>query len=304
MPLFLKYRAIEWIARAFMPTEGQTLEAQRASLVSAAVPGVITGPRLAVEDVKDTVVAGVSVRRYRPRNRAAGTLVFFHGGGWTQGDADSHDLLTRALAVATRREVVSVNYRRPPEHPFPAAYDDCRAVALACAAETASGGGRTVVCGDSAGGNLAAAVALLAPHGTLTAQVLIYPATDLTAEAPSYAKWGGSVMCTRAEMRASIAAYTPDPATRADPAASPLLAPRATLASAPPAYVLLAECDLLHDEGSAYARALLDAGGAGAGHILDFVPGVPHAFMSMLGMGEGRAAVARVAAWLEPCWTL
>lgn len=303
MPLTLKYRAIEWLARLFMPSEGQSLEAQRRSLVDAAQPGIITGPKLAVDQAIDTVIAGVPVRRYRPHNSLPGTLVFFHGGGWIVGDADSHDLLTRALASATRRDVVSVNYRRPPENPFPAAFDDCRAVALACV----DAGGRVVVTGDSAGGNLAAAVAISLPPGTLAAQVLIYPVTDLTTEMPSYSTWGSSVMCTASEMRTSIAAYVPDAGARSSPACSPLHAPGAVLAAAPPAYVLLAECDPLHDEGAAYYDALLkssitDGGSLSLHAPLDDVRGVPHGFMSMLGMHEARAALARIAAWLEDRW--
>ena len=300
MPLLLKYRAIEWIARFLMPSDSQTISAQRASLVEAAQPGVITGSRREIQCVADSDMGGVSVRRYRPRIVFRGTLVFFHGGGWTQGDSDSHDLLIRALAVATCREVVSVNYRRPPEHPFPAAYEDCLTVVRLCLEENVAG--RVVVCGDSAGGNLAAAVAQAFPSGTLTAQVLIYPVVDLTSEAPSYALWGDSALCTMAEMRASIAAYVPNPSARMDPAVSPLLAGKAALATVCPAYVLLAECDPLHDEGLAYYEALCASTDGPSKHTLDDVKGVPHAFLSMLGLQEGRDAVARIAAWLKPRW--
>ena len=116
-------------------------------------PGFVTGTPVEMGSVSEDAVAGVPVRRYVPLEASPGTVVFFHGGGWVIGDLDTHDLLARALAGATRRTVVSVAYRLAPEHAFPAAADDCIAVTKAI---IASGGGSVVVVGDSAGGNLAA----------------------------------------------------------------------------------------------------------------------------------------------------
>lgn len=130
------------------------------------------------------------------------------------------------------------------------------------------------------------------------AQALIYPVTDATAEAPSYATFRDGLL-TRERARWYKGLYTPDPATRTQPAASPLLTPLSTLSRAPPAFVSLAECDLLYDEAVAYA-GLLRA--AGVPVEVDVTRGAPHAFVSMLGLPEGRAALGRVCAWLVRQW--
>lgn len=129
-------------------------------------------------------------------------------------------------------------------------------------------------------------------------QALIYPVTDATAEAPSYETYRDGLL-TRERARWYKDLYTPDPAARTQPAASPLLTPLATLSRAPPALITLAQCDLLFDEGVAYADRLR---AAGVPVEVDVTPGVPHAFVSMLGLAEGRVAVGRVCTWLLRQW--
>lgn len=247
----------------------------------------IFGPPAVMARVSDEQLANVPVRRYEPPGVRPGVIVYFHGGGWVVGDVTSHELPCRSLAAQTQRTVVSVDYRLAPEHPFPAAIDDARAVTSQLAREQ-----RVVVAGDSAGGHLAAVLAR-APDLPLAGQLLIYPVTDCSKESGSYARFGAGYFLTSATMRYFIETFLPDAATRAHPDASPLLA---TLQQGPPAYVLLAECDVLHDEGLAYAEKLR---AAGTDVTLDEVKGVIHGFFSMQGMGETKAATARVSQWLR-----
>jgi acetyl esterase len=250
----------------------------------------IFGPPAEVARVADEQIAGVKVRRYEPANARPGVIVYFHGGGWVLGDVDTHDLPCRALAAGTKRTVISVDYRLAPEHPFPAAVDDC----LAVTAELARAH-RVVVAGDSAGGHLAAVVSrrCAAQGQPLVAQVLVYPVTDCANESPSVARYADGYFLTRATMRYFHATFLPDVAQRAHPDASPLLAPAGKEL---PTYVLLAECDVLHDEGLAFARKLE---AAGTPVTVDEVPGVIHGFFSLQGMAEAREATARVVAWID-----
>ena len=202
-------------------------------------------------------VASVPCRAYRPAGSAGGdlpTLVWFHGGGWTIGDLDTAEATARRLANRSGCTVVSVGYRLAPEHPFPAAVDDCWAVTarLAQSAPVAVGG-------DSAGGNLAAVVALLARDAgvALRHQLLVYPVTDLTTESASYVENGEGYLLTADTMRWFINHYTA-PEQRDDWRASPLLAP--DLTGVAPAHVITAGFDPLRDEGDAYAARLADAG--------------------------------------------
>jgi acetyl esterase len=207
----------------------------------------------------------LAVRAYRPvLDEVLPALVFFHGGGWTIGDLDTHDVLCRQLALGTRCVVFSVDYRLAPEHPFPAAVEDCffatrhiweNARALGVDAN------RIAVGGDSAGGNLAAVVALMArAQGgpPLACQLLIYPATDQRCQLPSHERNGQGYLLTRDGIRFFREAYLPDEKDRTDWRASPLLA--ASHAGLPPAFVLTAGYDPLVDEGRAYAERLAKAG--------------------------------------------
>jgi acetyl esterase len=244
--------------------------------------------------VREEQVAGVKVRRYVPSGAKPGVLVFFHGGGWVLGDLDTHDSPARGLALATGREVVSVDYRLAPEHRYPAAVEDCFAVTKALAAQH-----RVVVCGDSAGGNLAAVTAnkCAAAGVPLAAQVLLYPVTDAVTERESHAKFATGFFLTRDTMRGFFDEYVPEVPRRSEPDCSPFHAK--SLTGVAPGYVLLASCDVLRDEGHAYANKLQSEG---VEVLVDEVPGVIHGFFSLQGLSEGKAAMGRVAQWLAPRW--
>jgi acetyl esterase len=207
-------------------------------------------------------------------------LVYFHGGGWTIGDLDTHDGLCRQLANGARCEVFSVEYRLAPESPFPAAVDDCIAATEFVSKHSKSG--RIAVGGDSAGGNLAAVVALHARDAggpQLCFQLLIYPATDQNMETESLERNGRDYLLTRPLMERFRANYLPHAADYADWRASPALAK--SHAGLPPAYVLTAGFDPLLDEGREYAERLARAGVEVA--YRDY-PDMIHGFILMSGV--------------------
>ncbi len=207
----------------------------------------------------------VAVRMYRPvRDEILPALVFFHGGGWTIGDVDTHDVLCRQLALGGRCVVFSVDYRLAPEHPFPAAVEDCFFATHHVSSHARALGvdrARVAVGGDSAGGNLAAVVALIARDRgapALCYQLLIYPATDQRCTLPSHGRNGEGYLLTREGIDFFRRAYLPHTKDHTDWRASPLLA--ASHANLPPAFVLTAGYDPLVDEGRAYAERLAAAG--------------------------------------------
>lgn len=221
-----------------------------------------------VAEVRDLQADGVPVRLYRSRALSAGerqpVLVYFHGGGWVIGDRDTHDVLCRELALAAGCAVVSVDYRMGPEHRFPAAVDDCVAATVWVQAQAAALGldaVRLAVGGDSAGGNLAAVVCLaLRDAGKLLPafQLLIYPATDMRAVAPSHTANAQGYLLTADSIAYYRGHYITDAAQWSDWRASPLLAERHD--GLPPALVLTAGYDPLRDEGRQYADKLSAAG--------------------------------------------
>jgi len=190
-------------------------------------------------------------------------VVFFHGGGWVIGDLESHDQVCRALANAARCIVVAVDYRLAPEHKFPAAADDAIAATRWIADNAKTRGidaNRLAVGGDSAGGNLAAVVALDArDHGgpPLVFQLLIYPATDMGLDRPSHIRHADQLPLRHTTMQWFVGHYLRDTKDQADWRASPLRAN--DFAKLPPALVVTAAFDPLCDEGEAYAKALWDA---------------------------------------------
>jgi acetyl esterase len=221
-----------------------------------------------VRSTEDGTIPGpagdIPMRLYRPDIDApVPTMVFFHGGGFVLGDLDTHDDQARRICHDVGAVVVSVDYRLAPEHPFPAAFEDCLAATRWAGQRLDSLGGdsRFVVGGDSAGGNLAAAVALAtrSEAPALTAQFLVYPVVDFTHEAPhaSRTEHAEGRLLTAADMEWFHECYLPDDADPLDPRLSPL---HADVAGAPPAVIGTAEYDPLRDEGNAYAKALADAG--------------------------------------------
>lgn len=223
-----------------------------------------------VAEVLDLSATGphgaIALRLYRPAGtaRPAPTLVYYHGGGWTMGDLDTHDVLCRQLAAESGFVVVAVDYRMGPEHRFPAAVDDVLAATRWLQAQADTLGldaSRFAVGGDSAGGNLAAVVALAwrdaGKSVPLKFQLLIYPATDMRLAAPSHTSNGQGYLLTADTIRYFRSHYI-DPEQYADWRASPLL--HADLSGLPPALVITAGFDPLRDEGRQYADALSAAG--------------------------------------------
>jgi len=207
----------------------------------------------------------VAVRAYRPlAGEMLPALVFFHGGGWSIGDLDTHDVVCRQLALGARCAVFSVDYRLAPEHPFPAAVEDCFFATKFVFENHGSlkiDSSRIAVGGDSAGGNLAAVVALMARDAggpPLACQLLVYPATDQRCEFPSHERNAEGCLLTKDAIGFFRSAYLPDPRDYTDWRASPLLAQ--SHASLPPAFVVTAGYDPLLDEGRAYAERLADSG--------------------------------------------
>lgn len=255
-------------------------------------------------DVRDLELQGpasrLPARVYRPPGaRPFSTIVFFHGGGWVVGDIEQSDVDCRGLCVDTGALVISVGYRLAPEAPFPDALDDCYAAVEWAAREASRVGGdpeRLSVCGESAGGNLAAAVALVARERggpAIAHQVLIYPVTDCTFDTPSYAAFADGYWLSGEDMRSMWEWYLGEGlAGAADPRASVLRAP--DVSGLPPAVIVTAGCDVLRDEGNAYAQRLSDAGVPVT--LLEY-PGQIHGFWSCGGVTalprevNGRIAV-------------
>jgi acetyl esterase len=203
----------------------------------------------------------MAVRVYRPlKQETLPALVYFHGGGWTIGDLDTHDVVCRQLALGAHCVVFSVDYRLAPENPFPAALDDCLAAMKHVIAQAAAFNidpTRVAVGGDSAGGNLAAVVALEMPR-SLAFQLLIYPATDQRCDFPSHRENGEGYLLTREAIEFFRGCYLPNRDDWSEWRASPLLAK--SHAGLPAAFILTAGYDPLVDEGRAYAEKLAAAG--------------------------------------------
>jgi acetyl esterase/lipase len=215
-----------------------------------------------------TVARDVPVRIVRPAGTTANlaTILYLHGGGWVLGDAGTHDRLVRELAVGARAAVAFVEYDRSPEVQYPVALEQGYAAARWITEHGATEGldaDRLAVAGDSAGGNLAAALTILAKQRgdvTFRHQSLYYPVTDAGQNTASYAEFADGPHLTARAMAWFWDCYLPDPDARAEITASPLRATAEQLAGLPEAFVLVDECDVLRDEGEAYAGKLIDAG--------------------------------------------
>ena len=257
-----------------------------------------------VGEVRDLAAPGpagpIPLRLYRGLGTGSGAqlpaLVYFHGGGWSIGDLDTHDIVCRTLANKARCAVVATDYRMGPEHKFPAAVEDCVAATCWVAREAPAlgiDGARIAVGGDSAGGNLAAVVSIAlrdAGGPPLAFQALIYPATDQRLESASHAKFGDGYLLTRASLL-----WFRDNYLRAedydDWRASPLRA--ADLAHLPPAHIITAGYDPLLDEGKAYSDRLL---AAGVPVLYECFEGMAHGFLTMGGvLAAANHALYRIA---------
>ena len=260
---------LELLAAAQLPPMSQgTPEEARATFTQLTVAGRQPADVVAVGSTEELSIPGpagdLPARVYRPAEPGpAPTVLLFHGGGWVIGDLETHDNAARFLCRDCRAVVVSVGYRLAPEAPFPAAVDDALAATRWAAEHLSELGGdqRLALAGDSAGGNLAAVVAqqLRGAGGPrLAAQLLIYPATDASADYPSRTENGEGYFLDRATIEWFMNQYAPDPASRVDPRISPLLTH--DLSGLPPAVVVTAQFDPLRDEGEAYAERLTAAG--------------------------------------------
>ncbi|MBN2621954.1 MAG: alpha/beta hydrolase [Acidimicrobiales bacterium] len=278
----------------------------------AALSLVETKPEMA--SVTDHVVPGpagdVPVRVYVPTADPGPhpVLVYFHGGGWVIGSVDTHDGTARAVAEGSGMTVVSVDYRLAPEHPFPAALDDCLAAVrwvVDNAGDLDVDPARLALGGDSAGGNLATVTALElgGPSGAggpddaeVRFQLLVYPVTDGTMAHPSMEENAEGYFLTRATMAWFWDQYVGD-GDRTTPRVSPMHAPDDALAGLPPALVITAEFDPLRDEGEAYVARLRAAGVDAVAKRYD---GMIHGFFSMRDLvPEGKAAVDEACAALR-----
>ena len=259
------------------------------------------GPEEPVAQVDTRVIPGpvpIPIRVYRPTlEQDLPALVYFHGGGFVICNLDTHDRLCRNLANASGAVVVSVDYRLAPEHKFPAAAEDAYAATCYVAEHAAEFGvdpNRIAVGGDSAGGNLATVVALMARDRggpSLKFQLLIYPVVDVDDDSPSMREYGHDHFLTRESMDWFIESYIGREEDRRSPYASPWYA--SDLRGLPAAMVITAECDPLCDQGEAYARKLQSAGVA---VVLKRYEGMIHPFFSLAGIIDaGRTATADAA---------
>lgn len=244
---------------------------------------------------------GIRCRLYRG-GEGGGTILFLHGGGWVVGSLDTHDGAARALARAAGCSLLSVEYGKAPEHPFPAGLDDAEAALDWIIAEGGSlglSGDRVILAGDSAGANIAAALALRARDRGLRlgGQMLVYPATDLAHESASVAAFATGFFLSRATLRWYIANYLGG-ADPAQPEASPLLAP--DLSGLCSTLLVTADHDPLRDEGRAYAARLIEAGNAVT--FREWL-GTTHGFMIMDGVTTAaRELIAVMGMWARDIW--
>ncbi len=250
----------------------------------------IQGTPEPVAHVETRIIPGLggplAIRIYTPEGPGPfPAIVYFHGGGWVVCSLNSHDVPCHALARGTPAVVIAVDYRLAPEHPFPAAVDDAYAAVRWVSANAEQLGvdpSRLIVCGDSAGGNLATVAAMRARDEqgpAIATQVLIYPVTNLTSlDTASYEEFADGYHLTKPAMEWFRGHYTPVAESRSDPHASPLLAK--DLSGLPPALVITAECDVLRDEGETYAKRLQEAG---VPVTLTRYPGLIHPFFSLAG---------------------
>ncbi len=247
----------------------------------------------------------VPVRVYLPTNGEAPfpVVVYLHGGGWVFGDVDTHDSVCREVANRSECAVVSVGYRRSPENKFPDALEDCYGAVqwladAGTAARLQTDPGKIAVAGDSAGGNMAAVVCLLARERSgppISAQVLICPVTAHEPDTPSYRENATGNGLEAAFMPWMWAQYLRTPEDANDPHVAPLRA--RDLSRLPPALVITAECDLLRDEGEEYGERLR---AAGVDAQVTRYPRMPHGFLDYRGLvDEGWDALDEIGEWLQ-----
>jgi len=281
------------------PDPAKAVRRARRSLAGAALlgsrPSVATVGRIDIPGPAGPIPA----LQYMPRQPLddPAVLLYFHGGGFALGSPKSHDTVNRHFAAYAGVQVISVDYRMAPEHPFPAAIEDAMA-AYDHVREHADAFGiapdRIAVSGDSAGGNITAVLGALAIHKPAYT-VMFYPATDRTRTYPSYTSVADGLLLNREVLDWFIRMYVPDTADLADPRISPALAPN--LADFPPSYIATAGFDMLRDEGEAFGRALSEVG---VSVVIRRHPSLIHGFASATRFGlPGRDAMIEAAGALR-----
>lgn len=270
-------------------------------------------PEMPVSVEERTIPAGpkgsIRLRIFKPENTTAGlpVLMYFHGGGWVLGTAETYDRFMRELTHGTGAAVVFVEYSLSPEEHYPVPLEECYAAAQWISehgTELGLDGGRMAVAGDSAGGNMAAVACLLAKERggpRIAGQVLIYPATAAGFDTPSFHEFAQGYFLTAEASRWFWHQYAPDRATDRDPHACPLLGTPKQLKEMPPALIITAECDILRDEGEAYARKLMQAG---VTVTCTRYLGTIHGFMGLNALAESppaTAATTQMNSWLSHC---
>jgi acetyl esterase len=288
-----------------------TLAPVDARAVLSSVQQSVQPPLPAVDSEDRTLPLGptgsTDVRIVRPMGRAEAlpAIVYIHGGGWVLGDKQTHDRLVRELAVGAEATLIFVDYDRSPESRYPHAIEQAHAVARHVAGHAAEYGvdpARIAIAGDSVGGNMAAAVTLLAKERggpDFRAQLLFYPVTDAAMDSDSYRQFAEGPWLTAKAMAWYWDQYLPDVSRRGEILASPVNASAGQLGGLPPALVIVDENDVLRDEGEAYARNL-----AAAGVPVTAVRynGTIHDFMMLNPISEtpaARGAVAQAVAYLR-----
>ncbi len=237
-----------------------------------------------------------------PLDNPVGVLVYYHGGGWVLGSIDEYDTVARKLAERTSCAVILVEYRLAPEHRYPTAVDDSYAALKWVGDHVIDIAGREVpliVAGDSAGGNLAAVMAIRSRDNngpSIALQVLIYPATDADFNRPSYTDPENQLLLTRDGMIWFWDHYLPDPSCRSEPNASPLRAEN--LSGLPPAVILTAEHDVLRDEGEAYSSRLQEAN---VPTDLQRYAGQMHGFFTLLMLHGSELGFQQVVKAIKAC---
>ena len=266
----------------------------------------LAGPAPEMERVEERTIEGpdgeATLRILVPIENPLGVLVYYHGGGWVIGSIDESDTVARKLAERTSCAVVLVEYRLAPEHRYPTAVDDSYAALEWVGKHLTDIAGREVpliVAGDSAGGNLAAVMAIRARDRSgppIALQVLIYPVTDADFDRPSYTDPENELLLTRDAMIWFWDHYLPESSRRTEPDASPLHTEN--LSGLPPAVILTAEHDVLRDEGEAYAARLQEAN---VSTDLQRYVGQAHGFFILLMLPGSELGFQQVVKAVKAC---
>lgn len=290
MSISLKFRLLLWYHKTFHKLDFSSITPQEFRSFSddyTDTGNILDGPTIPVHDVENRTIQGregdIPIRIFKPNNSDnLPIIVFFHGGGFVIGTLDTHDNVCRRLCRDNQAIVVSVDYRLAPEHKYPTPTNDCYDATVWVSNNCHSFGGdanRLAVMGDSAGGNLATVVALKARdlNGPKIAfQVLVYPSTDARLLHPSITKNGKGYLLTEEMLNWFVRQYTSSDEQKYDPYMSPYLAE--DLSNMPPTLIQVAEYDPLRDDGTTYAKRLIEAGNK---VFLTEYKGLFHTFLTM-----------------------